>query len=48
MFSFYVRSPSGFDIEYGCHGMQIDPDTWIPTTSLAVSDWGHVWAHQAG
>jgi 3,4-dihydroxy-9,10-secoandrosta-1,3,5(10)-triene-9,17-dione 4,5-dioxygenase len=48
MFSFYVRSPSGFDIEYGCHGMQIDPATWVPTTSLGVSDWGHVWAHQQG
>lgn len=47
MFSFYMKTPSGFDIEYGCHGLVIDPETWIPTTSLAVSDWGHVWARQA-
>lgn len=44
MLSFYVRSPSGFDIEYGCHGLLIDPDSWVPTTSLPVSDWGHHWA----
>lgn len=43
MISFYVRSPSGFDIEYGCHGMVIDPATWVPTTSLPVSAWGHAW-----
>lgn len=48
MFSFYVRSPSGFDIEYGCHGLEIDPATWVPTTSMTVSDWGHVWTHQKG
>ena len=45
MISFYVRSPSGFDIEYGYQGLQIDPATWVPTTSIAVSDWGHVWSH---
>lgn len=44
MLSFYIRSPSGFDIEYGCHGLLIDPATWVPTTSLPVSDWGHHWA----
>jgi 3,4-dihydroxy-9,10-secoandrosta-1,3,5(10)-triene-9,17-dione 4,5-dioxygenase len=43
MFSFYVRSPSGFDIEYGCHGMQLDWKTFVPTTSLKDSDWGHKW-----
>ena len=43
MLSFYVRSPSGFDIEYGCHGMEIDPDSWVATTSLPVSAWGHAW-----
>ncbi|GLR66073.1 2,3-dihydroxybiphenyl 1,2-dioxygenase [Acidocella aquatica] len=48
MISFYVRSPSGFDIEYGCQGLQLDPANWVPTTSMAVSDWGHVWAHHKG
>jgi 3,4-dihydroxy-9,10-secoandrosta-1,3,5(10)-triene-9,17-dione 4,5-dioxygenase len=43
MFSFYVRSPSGFDIEYGCHGMQVDWKSFVPTTSLKDSDWGHTW-----
>lgn len=43
MISFYVRSPSGFDIEYGWGGMEIDPASWVATTSLPVSAWGHVW-----
>lgn len=46
MTSFYMRSPSGFDIEYGWNGLVIDPDRWVTTTSLAVSDWGHKWAHE--
>lgn len=46
MTSFYVQSPSGFDIEYGWNGLVIDPDTWVPTTSMSVSDWGHKWAHE--
>lgn len=41
MVSFYVRTPSGFDIEYGCGGLVIDPDNWIATTSLKPSIWGH-------
>jgi len=43
MFSFYVRSPGGFDIEYGCDGMQLDWNSFVPTTSLKDSDWGHKW-----
>jgi 3,4-dihydroxy-9,10-secoandrosta-1,3,5(10)-triene-9,17-dione 4,5-dioxygenase len=46
MTSFYMRSPSGFDIEYGWNGLVIDPDSWVATTSLVVSDWGHKWAHE--
>ena len=46
MTSFYVQSPGGFDIEYGWNGLVIDPDSWVPTTSLTVSDWGHKWAHE--
>jgi 3,4-dihydroxy-9,10-secoandrosta-1,3,5(10)-triene-9,17-dione 4,5-dioxygenase len=41
MFSFYVKTPGGFDLEFGCHGVQIDWSTWTPTTSLPVSAWGH-------
>jgi 3,4-dihydroxy-9,10-secoandrosta-1,3,5(10)-triene-9,17-dione 4,5-dioxygenase len=44
MFSFYLKSPTGFAVEYGCDGLQIDPNRWVTTTSLPVSDWGHVWA----
>lgn len=46
MTSFYIQTPSGFDVEYGWNGLVIDPDTWIPTTSMSVSDWGHKWAHE--
>jgi 3,4-dihydroxy-9,10-secoandrosta-1,3,5(10)-triene-9,17-dione 4,5-dioxygenase len=44
MISFYVRSPSGFDIEYGCNGWQVDWDDFTPTTSLSDSLWGHRWS----
>jgi 3,4-dihydroxy-9,10-secoandrosta-1,3,5(10)-triene-9,17-dione 4,5-dioxygenase len=43
MISFYVRSPSGFDIEYGCDGWQVDWQNFTPTTSLLDSAWGHRW-----
>jgi len=46
MTSFHMQTPGGFDIEYGWNGLIIDPDTWVPTTSLGVSDWGHKWAHE--
>jgi len=46
MTSFYMQTPGGFDIEYGWNGLVIDPATWVATTSLAVSDWGHKWAHE--
>ena len=41
MTSFYVRTPSGFDLEYGCGGVVIDDRTWETTTYDAVSIWGH-------
>ncbi|MPW22336.1 glyoxalase [Paraburkholderia sp. CNPSo 3157] len=41
MFSFYVRSPSGFAIEYGHGGIVIDDATWKVTTYSRLSDWGH-------
>ncbi|HKT77285.1 MAG TPA: VOC family protein [Sphingobium sp.] len=46
MTSFYMQSPSGFDIEYGWNGLVIDPASWTPTTSMTMSDWGHKWAHE--
>ena len=42
MVSFYVKSPAGFDIEFGCEGLQVDQDRWVARESTAVSYWGHV------
>lgn len=41
MTSFYVRTPSGFEIEYGTGGVLIDDDTWQVDTFDAESTWGH-------
>ena len=41
MTSFYVRTPSGFDLEYGYGGVMIDDATWTPATYHATSIWGH-------
>ena len=41
MVSFYVRSPGGFDIEFGCEGLQVDDARWVARESTAVSYWGH-------
>ena len=41
MLSFYVRSPAGFDVEYGCGGLRIDPDHWAEVTHDGPSTWGH-------
>ena len=41
MISFYMRTPSGFDIEYGYGGVEIDDATWKPDTHHATSFWGH-------
>jgi 3,4-dihydroxy-9,10-secoandrosta-1,3,5(10)-triene-9,17-dione 4,5-dioxygenase len=41
MVSFYVRSPGGFDVEYGCEGLQVDDAKWVARESTAVSYWGH-------
>jgi 3,4-dihydroxy-9,10-secoandrosta-1,3,5(10)-triene-9,17-dione 4,5-dioxygenase len=42
MVSFYVRSPGGFDIEFGCEGLTVDDHRWVARESTAVSYWGHV------
>ena len=42
MFSFYVRTPSGFLIEYGWGGVVIDDKDWEVKTYPQLSDWGHV------
>jgi len=46
MVSFYVRSPSGFDVEFGTEGLQVDDTRWVARESTAVSYWGHVFGGQ--
>lgn len=42
MTSFYVRSPSGFLVEYGWGGRDIDPQSWQPfEMHHGPSLWGH-------
>jgi 3,4-dihydroxy-9,10-secoandrosta-1,3,5(10)-triene-9,17-dione 4,5-dioxygenase len=43
MLSFYVQTPGGFDLEFGCHGLQPDWNSWVPTHSLVPDLWGHRW-----
>jgi hypothetical protein len=47
MTSFYVRTPSGFDVEYGWGGVEIDDATWQVTSYDATSIWGHRSPHAA-
>lgn len=39
--SFYVLSPSGFEIELGWNALQVDEATWEPTSYRGISLWGH-------
>jgi extradiol dioxygenase len=41
MTSFYVRTPSGFEIEYGTGGVVVDDASWQRTTYDSGSLWGH-------
>ncbi|HKI42476.1 MAG: iron-dependent extradiol dioxygenase HsaC [Mycobacterium sp.] len=41
MLSFYIKTPGGFDIEFGCEGRQVADENWIARESTAVSLWGH-------
>ena len=41
MVSFYSRSPSGFDVEFGCGGLLVDEATWTVTQITKPSFWGH-------
>lgn len=40
MLSFYARTPAGFDVEYGCDGIQVGSD-WAVKTYDSISLWGH-------
>jgi 2,3-dihydroxybiphenyl 1,2-dioxygenase len=41
MHSFYVQTPSGFEIEYGYGGLVVDDATWEATAIDQPSVWGH-------
>jgi 2,3-dihydroxybiphenyl 1,2-dioxygenase len=39
--SFYVETPSGYEIEYGWNGRLVDDATWMAATIDRPSLWGH-------
>lgn len=41
MFSFYMATPSGFGLEYGWGGREIDDTIWQVQTHTRASTWGH-------
>ncbi len=41
MVSFYMRSPSGFEVEYGWGGRVVDDSTWQVQYHTSGSIWGH-------
>lgn len=41
MLSFYLKTPGGFDVEFGCEGRTVEDERWIARESTAVSLWGH-------
>lgn len=42
MLSFYAKTPSDFNVEFGCEGLEInDEATWQVKTYDAISEWGH-------
>ena len=45
MVSFYLRTPGGFDIEYGTDGRLVDDATWVARETTAMSVWGHRFFH---
>jgi 2,3-dihydroxybiphenyl 1,2-dioxygenase len=45
MMSFYMRSPSGFGIEYGWGAREVDDATWQVQLHHSTSTWGHLAAN---
>jgi 3,4-dihydroxy-9,10-secoandrosta-1,3,5(10)-triene-9,17-dione 4,5-dioxygenase len=41
MLSFYMKTPGGFDVEFGCEGLEVADDSWVARESTAISLWGH-------
>jgi 2,3-dihydroxybiphenyl 1,2-dioxygenase len=43
MLSFYPLTPSGFDVEFGWGGLEVDDDSWHVVTHDTNSAWGHIY-----
>ena len=41
MLSFYMATPTGFAMEFGTGGLQVDWDDFTPTVTSLPSLWGH-------
>jgi len=41
MLSFYMATPTGFAMEFGCEGLKMDWTGYTPTKSALPSIWGH-------
>ena len=41
MLSFYIATPGGFALEFGCDGLKMDWSSYTPTVSALPSIWGH-------
>jgi 3,4-dihydroxy-9,10-secoandrosta-1,3,5(10)-triene-9,17-dione 4,5-dioxygenase len=41
MVSFYMKTPSGYEVEFGCQGRLVDDATWTTSSYDATSLWGH-------
>lgn len=41
MVSYYVKTPSGWELEFGYGGLEIDEATWVPGRWNAAHFWGH-------
>lgn len=41
MVSFYVSTPSGFELEYGYDAIEVDSPTWSMARHDKISSWGH-------
>jgi hypothetical protein len=39
--SFYMRSPTGFDIEFGAGGVVLDDETFVQEKPSTAEVWGH-------
>ncbi|NUS42751.1 MAG: 2,3-dihydroxybiphenyl 1,2-dioxygenase [Mycobacteriaceae bacterium] len=44
MISFYVRTPGGWDLEYGTEGLLVDETSYTAEEITADSYWGHEWS----